>query len=285
MKTLEAIRGRENLVLDLFGLAITGNRHIDCGICESKRSLRITLYRGELRYICKCGNGSILKYVTESTGRAFKDVAGQVDRVVQNTFTLDKPKTSLADKFKRMDQLKGTDGEKYLLKRGIRVLPTSGVRFNDSTIVSVASDNNHKAVYVHKTFLDGDKKAQGTSRKLYKVGEGDCSIKMFPLTETLGVAEGIETALSVKQLYKCSCWSTLNTSLMKRFKAPKGVTHLMVFADSDKNGAGHAAAFECANKNMLANNDVERVTVRWPERGDFNDVLQEAHKVYEWRLQ
>ena len=60
---------------------------------------------------------------------------------------------------------------------------------------------------------------------------------------------------------------------------------MMVFADSDRNGAGHAAAFECANKNMLANNDVERVTVRWPERGDFNDVLQEAHKVYEWRLQ
>lgn len=284
MKTVEAIKGREGIVLELFGLRITGNRHIDCGICGSKKSLRIAFHEGQLKYICKCGNGSILKYITESTGRLFQDVAGQIDRAIQNTY-LKTPKPSLSSKFKRMDDLKGTDGERYLKSRGINILPQSGVKFSKGAIVSVASDNRHNPVYVHKTFLDGDKKAQGTARKLYKVGEGSCSIKLFPAAETLGVAEGIETALAVKQLYKVSCWSTLNTSLMKRFKAPDGVDHLMIFADSDKNGAGHAAAFECANKNMLANNDVKRVTIRWPELGDFNDVLQDANKVYEWRLQ
>ena len=285
MKTAEAIKGREDVVLGLFGLTLTGNRHIDCGICESKKSLRINFHNGELKYICKCGSGDIIKYVVESTGRTFKEVASRIDEALQNSFKGEKKEEpSLANKFKRLPKLHGTNGEKYLLGRGINVLPQSGVRFDKGTIISVASDNNHKPIYIHKTFLDGDKKAQGTCRKLYKLGEGDCAIKLFPATETLAIAEGIETALAVKQLYRVSCWATLNTSLMKRFKAPGGVDHLMIFADADRHGAGHAAAFECANKNLLSKNDVTRVTVRWPEKGDFNDVLLEPRKVFEWRF-
>lgn len=287
MRTIEAIKGREQQVLDMYGLSITGNKHGDCGICGSKKSLRITVFNDNLSYICKCGNGNILHYISESTGQSFKDVALAIDKAIGNTREREKPKTksTVADRFKRMSKLKGTNAEKYLISRGLSVLPTMGARFHESSIYCVASDDNHNPIYIHRTFLDGDKKADGVNKKLYKVG-GDvsCAIKLFPAGEVLGIAEGIETALSVKQLYKVNCWSTMNTSLMKRFKAPNGVKHLMIYADSDKNGAGHAAAFECANKNMLANNDVERVTVRWPKVGDFNDVLNDAESVYEWRL-
>ncbi|EJG2212558.1 toprim domain-containing protein, partial [Proteus mirabilis] len=95
------------------------------------------------------------------------------------------------------------------------------------------------------------------------------------------IAEGIETALSCKQLYGVNTWSVINTNFMKKFKAPKGVTHLVIFTDMDWNAAGHAAAMECAHKNLLSNNDVETVSVRWPDNGDFNDMLIEACEVRE----
>ncbi|MEG1654679.1 MAG: DNA primase, partial [Hafnia sp.] len=48
--------------------------------------------------------------------------------------------------------------------------------------------------------------------------------------------------------------------------------------------AGHAAAFECGHRNILSNNDVEKVSIRWPESGDFNDMLINGAQVFEWPL-
>ena len=70
---------------------------------------------------------------------------------------------------------------------------------------------------------------------------------------------------------------------MKRFKAPPGVETLMIFADSDKNGAGHAAAFTCANLNMTRkNDDLKRVIVRWPKNGDYNDSFHSD--LFQWEF-
>ena len=54
---------------------------------------------------------------------------------------------------------------------------------------------------------------------------------------------------------------------------------------NDENGTGHAAAFHCGNKNLLSNNDVNQVSIRWPSvAGDFNDLLQKGAEVFEWVL-
>ena len=56
------------------------------------------------------------------------------------------------------------------------------------------------------------------------------------------------------------------------------------FTATDLNGAGHAAAWVCGHRNVLSNNDVERVTIRWPAIGDFNDMIMNGAVVYEWPL-
>ena len=73
---------------------------------------------------------------------------------------------------------------------------------------------------------------------------------------------------------------------MKKFRAPEGVKHLIIFADNDKNGAGLAAAFSCANMNMLQVKSLLRVTVKWTEQvdSDFNDMLINPMQCYEWVL-
>ncbi len=300
MNTAEAIKGNEERVLAKYGLHLTHNKHIDCGICGSKKSLRINIYNDRIAYICKCGNGSLFKYLEESTGADFKTIAREIDDFLGNTFKADfiEEPDDVADravkKFKALGGLKGTSGEEYLHNRGIFKLPSGGVRYNPKeggyqSLYAIASDENFKPVYLHRTLLNGCNKADvDKAKKMLTLNEsmGSVSIKLFPQQSTLGIAEGIETALSAVQIYKCATWAALNSSLMKRFKAPRGVEHLMIFADNDRKGAGHAAAFECAHKNMLSGNDVKRVTIRWPsELGDFNDVLTEGFEVYEWRLE
>ena len=110
------------------------------------------------------------------------------------------------------------------------------------------------------------------------------SVKMFDADVCLGIGEGIESSLSANQLYGVPAWATLSTSLMKSFRAPRGVRRLVVYADNDRHGAGLAAAFDCANKNILSKNDVVEAVVKWPEAGDFNDHLLEPKKIFEWAL-
>jgi len=108
------------------------------------------------------------------------------------------------------------------------------------------------------------------------------AIQLFPVASTLGVAEGIETALSCRQVYGVNTWSLINAGFMAKFIAPAGVTHLIIFADMDPHSAtGHSAAFACARANLLAKNDIQKVTVRWCDNGDFNDMLMNGDQVRE----
>lgn len=98
----------------------------------------------------------------------------------------------------------------------------------------------------------------------------------------MGVAEGIETALSCYQIYGVNTWATINSTFMKKFRVPAGVKHLIVFADMDAHSAtGQAAALECAHANLLAKNDLISVSVRWPDHNDFNDMLMNGDQVRE----
>ena len=110
-------------------------------------------------------------------------------------------------------------------------------------------------------------------------------IRLFTAQKTLGIAEGIESALSAHDLYDVPTWATVNAGFMKKFRAPLGVTELYIFADNDKSGTGHAVAFECARANLNANNDVSKVTVLWPnELGDFNDI-EDKEDICHWSFE
>ncbi|EIT2140404.1 toprim domain-containing protein, partial [Salmonella enterica] len=189
-----------------------------------------------------------------------------------------------------------TSGEAYLQRRGILELPDEGIRFCDKqtcngreyqALYSLATDDKGALCYLHRTLLDGDRKADVVAaKKLMALQEssyleyaGSVAIRMFPPAATLGIAEGIETALSCCQIYRCNVWSVMNTSFMEKFIAPHGVNHLVIFADNDPHGAGLAAAFKCGKNNILSRNDVEKVSIRWPDLPDFNDMLIEGCEV------
>jgi len=301
MKTIDALRGNESIILDYYDIYITGNKHIDCVFCDKKeKSMRISMYKDNLIYICTCSTGSIIEYIREITGSDFATTAKKIDELIGNTGYKCEPKpvdnraSNALRRFKKAPSLRGTDGEKYLNGRDIYTMPELGIKFSESRsghnfLFAIATDDQYKAVMMHQTFLQGDKKADiELNKKMITLKEsmGSISVKMFHAQETLGIGEGIESALSAAQIYKGSVWAVLSSSLMKRFKAPIGVSHLIIYADHDKKGAGFAAAFDCASKNLLCRNDVKRVTVKYPsEQGyDFNDVLIKGCTVHEIRL-
>jgi putative DNA primase/helicase len=253
MKTVEAAKGHWAMIFEHYGLPpITGKNHFKgkCPLCDSIGKFRIDNRDGAGTWICTCGSGDGLKLVTETQGKPFNEVCREIDALIGNTFRRDKvPETSDASKLRRkvlnnfakMSPLRGTSGAEYLNSRGIYQLPAEAVRLNPKqrhngrvyqSIYSLATDDKGELCYLHQTLLDGAKKADiGASAKRQKSLQEDnyldharsVAIRMFPVASTLGIAEGIETALSAHQIYKVNTWATMTSGFMKKFRVPAGV--------------------------------------------------------------
>ncbi|HCR4000227.1 TPA: toprim domain-containing protein [Morganella morganii] len=316
MRTVEAVRGRWPEIFEYYQLPpVTGKKHYqgECPVCGKKGKFRIDNKNDAGSWICSCGAGDGWKLLELTQQKDFKILAGEIDKLIGNSYSEGqrRPQTQsdtkstrskVIAKFGTLIPLKDTDAHRYLMSRGINTLPAGHIRFNPreatpmgvkQSIWSIATDDRGNGCYLHRTVLEGDKKASFEGNKrLLKLQEdnyldfaGSIAIRMTPVASTLGIAEGIETALSCQQIYGCNTWSTLNANFMRKFRAPKGVTHLIIFADADSNGTGLAAAFECGNRNILSPNDVEKVSIRWIDgTGDFNDMLINGAKVFQQEL-
>lgn len=326
IKTIDAMVGMEELIINHFNLPpITGNRHYpgECPICSKRKKFRLHRYRDKVSYICVCGSGSLINLICERDGIEFKDACKEIDRIIGNDYKrpikqqkqqekIKLPrKEVLMNRFTAIHTLKGSNVEGYLKSRGIYQLPEMSVKYSHSEfdraegrsfecMYAVATDEQMNIVYTHKTYLDGPKKAEcNVNKKMETVNKynlpcescghehaANVAVRMFPATDTLGISEGIESALSAYQLFGFPVWSVLNTSIMKEFKAPSGVSTLIIYADNDKNGAGLAAAFTCGHKNILSNNDISKVIIRTPSKidCDFNDMLNEPMTTVDYTL-
>ena len=297
MQTTQFVQGKEWEILNYYGYHETGNRHQDCPICEKKKKFRLHDYQGKPSWICVCGNGDMWSLLMTVNSVDFKTLANQIDQDFHNTNVYEKPKPiKPVFDFAKLQTLKDTPVIEYLNSRGITNYPRQCIKYssnewhnetatNVGAMVSVATDDFMNIKQVHRTYLNGAQKLSQTGKKLFKMGEGEnLAIRMFPSDSCLGIAEGIETALSAGQIYNMPTWATMNTAFLKKFRAPIGVNTLFIFADNDNNGAGLASAFECAHRNILGKNDVKRVIVRWPEVEDFNDMLLNPCKTFEWEL-
>lgn len=98
-------------------------------------------------------------------------------------------------------------------------------------------------------------------------------IRLWPdeaVTVGLGIAEGIETALSLAWAY-APVWACIDAGNLAAFPVLRGIEVLTIGADRD--AAGSAAAKECATR--WANGGAEVFITRQAEN-DLNDTLKEA---------
>ncbi|WP_176553677.1 DUF7146 domain-containing protein [Xenorhabdus szentirmaii] len=311
MKTADAVIGHWPTIFEYYGLPpVTGKNHFKgkCPICERRGSFRIDDREGRGTFICVCNVGDGWKLLTLTQKKDYRTLADEIDRllgiqsdkrsVVKKDTTITSFRSKITSCYASLPSIKGTQGEAYLRHRGIHTLPADNVKYCPDQPVrngklqalwALVTDAKGTLCYLHRTYLDGDKKANITVQKKqdamqeqnYNVHAQSLAIRLFPVSSTLGIAEGIETALSCKQIYGVNTWSTVNAGFMEKFLVPNGVKHLIIFADYDQSATGHAAALKCAQKNLSANNDLEKVSVFWPDHGDFNDMLQNADQARE----
>ena len=170
---------------------------------------------------------------------------------------------------------------RYLNARGIKTVPQD-VRFCSScrepdtkrtypAMVAMVRDREGKAITLHRTYLDGTGKAKIESPKKLMPGISklqSVAIRLMPVGETLGIAEGIETALSAAERFKVPVWAAVNSGILETFLPPEGVKGVIVLGDSDENYTGQKAAYKLANSLYIKGYCV-RVNI--PEKGDWNE--------------
>ncbi len=125
---------------------------------------------------------------------------------------------------------------------------------------------------IHRTYLldDGSAKAPPGKKMLGQIAGG--SVRLSPIGDDghLGIAEGIETALSAQAIFNVPTWAALSADGLRRWEWPQPVKRITIFADAGT--AGQQAAADLAER--LKECGIETAIVSPLHGDDFNDDLR-----------
>ena len=99
------------------------------------------------------------------------------------------------------------------------------------------------------------------------------AVHLYDAAPVMGVAEGIETALAVRELFGLPVWAALSANGIAAFQPPPECQILRIFADNDASGTGQDAAAACARRWLDAGREVTRLTPKMIG-ADFNDIIR-----------
>lgn len=306
LEVRQIAQGRWRSILTILGMderALSG-KHGPCPMCGGKDRFRFDDKEGRGTYFCSgCGAGDGVQLAMGITGLSFRDVAAEVERIAgtvrpattRTERTDDDKLSALRRVFRESRPIeRGDEACRYLAGRGLRLydLPESirlhpGMPYRDGgaalgtfpTMLATVTDAAGRALSMHRTFIqDGTKAPVPAPKKLMQgLPLSGAAIRLTPVSRSLGIAEGVETALAASELFEVPVWSCLSTSGIEAFDPPEGVEHVIVFADNDANFAGQAAAYRAAHRLAIKGYEVE-VCIP-PSVGDWLDELNARNLV------
>lgn len=195
---------------------------------------------------------------------------------------------------------KGDPVDLYLTRRGfdLKAFPPS-LRYHPDlehwneegrayfpAMVAAVRNLQGDLVCLHRTYLthDGRKAPVAQPRKLTKKNApltGAAiwlgSRKAFAESETIGVAEGIETAIACRLASGIRTACAISAGLLKQFRWPRATKSLVIFADNDANSVGQDAAKALAGRATAAGLTV-RLLVPEQVGTDWADVWAARQK-------
>lgn len=306
--TAEFTTGRWPWVLTTFGIdeVFLRDVHGPCPMCGGVDRFRFDDKEGRGTWFCnQCGNGDGFDLLQAYTGRPFKELAVEIDRMKTGAPGADafRPERSVEEKRNRLNQAwAGARApllvDNYLRNRGLKhtsdVVDLRGHEALDHydkhsnttarwpTICALIRNKKGQPISIHRTVLlpnaDRKKTIMPPTEKL--VGGG---IRLSPVqNDLLLVAEGIETALAGREFFwrawkrsdtPMGVWATVSAHMMKEIELPT-VKSIIVCADADRSYTGQAAAFELARK-LKTRKDCPTIWLALPDRQgcDMVDAL------------
>lgn len=159
-----------------------------------------------------------------------------------------KPSAAALRIWREAQPLRASPAKAYLGSRGILAAspalrfhprtplgPRGRTRFLPAMIAAVSLDEG--PIAIHRTFLSGDAKAGFDKPKRALGALGEAAVRLFaPVSGQLGLAEGIESAMSAFALTGIPVWATLGNERFGRVSVPESVTKLHLFVDHDAGG-------------------------------------------------
>lgn len=275
MRTVERATGRWPGILKHFGLddrTLSGN-HCPCPICGGKDRFRFDDKEGRGTYFCShCGAGNGMDLLMKVAGMSFKEAATAVDGIVGSVPENTKPsrQQTIQDKVEAAKRIwaesvavtAGDPVHQYLTHRigdspafdpaVIRYHPSlryrkedgSGWEIHPAMIARVQSvDGSGTAVW--RTFLTADGNKANVSSPKKGVGSmpAGSAVRLSAHSGTLGIAEGIETALCAAKRFGVPVWSATCLNVLEKWTPPEGVKKVWIFGDNDTHGGGQIAAW------------------------------------------
>ena len=285
----DAARGRWKEILPSFGVEARylENRHGPCPICGGQDRFRWDNQNGDGGFICnQCGGGDGFDLVKRVTGKNFHQIATQIDALLGRDGTYEKrtdleeirQRKAMVSLWQEAEPIR--DGhncvQRYLMNRCNTMWYSPFIRVHHERRLMLAKIVSHgdTAVNLHVTYLTDDgRKADVTPAKKVMPGKlpDGCAIRLSNASPVMGVAEGIETAISAAIMFDMPVWACVNGTLLSKWIPPEIAEQVTIFGDNDENYTGHARAYLLANR--LEVQYKRRVTVMFPpEAGtDWND--------------
>lgn len=299
----EIARGKWPGILKQLGMEerYLKNQHGPCPLCGGRDRYRFDDLEGNGTYFCSsCGAGDGIKLVMLFKNVDFKNAAMQVESAA-GFVKQEKYDTKKTDEQKRkalnavwaesVPVVHGDPVCEYLESRGIVLsyIPPS-LRFSprlkyyrdDQTLeghyqgmLAMVTAPDGSGATIHRTYLNGKNKADVPSPKKLMQGlpTKGAAIRLSPVAETIGVAEGIETALAASLLFGVPTWACVSANGVETFQPPEGVKRVVIFGDNDSSFVGQSAAYKLACSLVRAGIDAD-VRICTESGKDWADVLR-----------
>ena len=146
--------------------------------------------------------------------------------------------------------LRASPAKAYLESRGILAAspalrfhprtplgPKGRARFLPAMIAAVSLDEG--PIAIHRTFLSTEASGKAAFEKPKRAlgALGEAAVRLFaPVSGKLGLAEGVESAMSAYALTGIPVWATLGNERFGLVSVPESVTELHLFVDHDAGG-------------------------------------------------
>lgn len=272
------------------------NKHGKCPFCGGRDRYRFDNKNGNGTFYCNhCGAGDGFKFLNKMFNWDFKKSVAEIRNIIGDckVVVMNKkdPRIALKKIAKMAKPIQGdSDLVQYLKNRGITSCPDSLKEaqlhyFEDGTktgpfptLVSLITDSTGKGVSYHLTYTHKQHKLKCSAPK--KIMTPVTSMKgsyveLYPVEEHICVAEGIETALAIRDLTGLPVISALNAQNLSALSLPSLVKKVEIWGDNDASYCGQRASYVLAEQ--LTRKGVEVIVHIPPTVGkDWLDTLNET---------
>jgi putative DNA primase/helicase len=270
VKTVERARGRWREILPQLGIEtrFLRDRKGPCPMCGGKTRFRFDDKEDGWFYCNHCGAGPGIVLLRRLHGWNHKTACDAVDRIIGGDPPRPKTKPPPDDWKRRFRNIQRViDGatdpgvvSTYLTRRGLSV--TSAVLRGHPECEYFDEDN--RLVGRFPAVIAPIVNPAGVLQSVQRIYDADleprkkmmppvqtvtgAAVRLFELTDKLGIAEGVETALAAYQMFNIPVWSVLCAKGIELFEPPTGIKHLVIFGDNDRSFVGQSCAYGLAER-------------------------------------